>query len=102
MPGKEDRILFLRQVYALVPQIPPGRVATYGQLALLAGRPRWSRLAGRAMANAPTGLPCHRVVNSVGRLVPGWIQQRNLLVQEGITFRPNGQVDMRRYRWHPK
>ena len=53
------------------------------------------------MKTAPAGLPCHRVVNSAGRLVPGWAQQRSLLEAEGVTFRPGGTVDMRRYRWNP-
>ena len=61
---------FDAEIYDIVRQIPPGRVVTYGQLARLAQRPRWARRAGRALANAPEGLPCHRVVNSSGGLRP--------------------------------
>ena len=43
--------------------------------------------------------PCHRVVNSAGRLVPDWINQRELLLQEGVGFKVNGNVDMKKYRW---
>lgn len=92
---------FNQAIYAIVAQIPRGRVATYGQLALMAGRPRAARQAGRAMYHAPPNLPCHRVVNSTGRTAPGWAQQPELLREEGVTFRPNGCVDMRAHRWRP-
>ena len=53
---------FYAAVYRLTARIPPGQAATYGQLAFLAGHPRASRIVGQAMARAPEGLPCHRVV----------------------------------------
>ena len=81
---------FDAEIYDIVRQIPPGRVVTYGQLA---------RRAGRALANAPEGLPCHRVVNSSGRLAPGWPAQRELLEHEGVTFRRNGCVDLSKHLW---
>ena len=81
---------FDAEIYDIVRQIPPGRVVTYGQLA---------RRAGRALANAPEGLPCHRVVNSSGRLAPGWLAQRELLEHEGVTFRRNGCVDLSKHLW---
>ncbi|MEI3544184.1 MAG: methylated-DNA--[protein]-cysteine S-methyltransferase [Alistipes communis] len=90
---------FDAEIYDIVRQIPPGRVVTYGQLARLAQRPRWARRAGRALANAPEGLPCHRVVNSSGRLAPGWLAQRELLEHEGVTFRRNGCVDLSKHLW---
>lgn len=92
---------FEANVYRLVAQIPPGCVASYGQLALLAGRPRGARAAGRALRFAPPGLPCHRVVNSVGRTAPGWAEQATLLRKEGVAFRGNGCVNMARHRWQP-
>lgn len=98
---QNDNREFYRRVYTAVEAIPPGKVATYGQLAFLAGRPRGARMAGRAMHYAPPGLPCHRVVNSTGRTAPGWQEQRSLLQAEGITFRPSGTVDMRHHRWQP-
>ena len=55
---------FYQAVYQVTAQIPAGRVATYGQIAFLAGRPRASRIVGGAMARAPEGLPCHRVIGS--------------------------------------
>lgn len=86
-------------MYKAVAQIPRGSVATYGMLAVLAGGGQWARRAGRAMKNSPGGIPCHRVVNSAGRTVPGWAEQRKMLEQEGVRFKPNGMVDMKAHRW---
>lgn len=101
MSKTEKETAFEQRIYKLVASIPAGSVASYGQLALLAGAPRWARGAGRALARAPEGLPCHRVVNHAGRPAPGWPEQRGLLEAEGVTFRPGGNVDMKRYRWRP-
>lgn len=90
---------FDAEIYDIVRQIPRGRVVTYGQLARLAQRPQWSRKAGRALAHAPAGLPCHRVVNSCGRLAPAWPAQRDLLEKEGVVFRKNGCVDLSLHLW---
>jgi methylated-DNA-protein-cysteine methyltransferase-like protein len=77
-------------------------VATYGQIALMLGRPTAARSVGSAMARAPDGLPCHRVVNSLGDMCAGGMfggqaAQRGLLESEGITFRPNGRVDLKKH-----
>lgn len=95
---------FPKRVYRLVSQIPEGCVATYGQLAAMAGSPRASRIVGAAMYRAPVGLPCHRVIYSDGTLCcdqafGGKEIQRGILEQEGITFLPNGKVDLRRHLW---
>ncbi len=92
---------FDAEVYDVVAQIPAGRVATYGQLARLVGMPGYARRAGRALASAPEGLPCHRVVNAAGRTAPGWTEQRELLEAEGVRFRPNGCADLVRSGWNP-
>ena len=64
----------ITQILSIVEQIPVGKVTTYGQIAHLIGRERNARLVGRALSQA--GLygkyPCHRVVNSAGRLAPAW------------------------------
>ncbi len=65
----------------------------------LVGMPGYARRAGRAMAAAPEGLPCHRVVNSQGRTAPGWTRQRELLEAEGVLFRANGRVDLSASGW---
>lgn len=88
-------------VYKFVRAVPPGRVITYGQLAILTGNPGWSRRVGRALRTAPTGVPCHRVVNHAGRLAPGWTEQRDLLRAEGISFLPNGHVNLSKHRISP-
>ena len=94
-------------VYDLVRQIPPGRAATYGQIARLLGMPRGARLVGYAMAACrDETVPCHRVVDRFGgtksafdRLAPG--TQRALLEAEGVSFRPDGTVDLKRCQWQP-
>ena len=89
------------QILSAVSEIPEGRVATYGQIAALIGRDRNARLVGRILSRAQFygDYPCHRVVNHVGRTAPGWREQRFLLEQEGVEFRENGCVDMKRFQW---
>ena len=94
-----ERMEFFSQVYEIVAAIPRGKVATYGQIAWMLGMPNRSRMVGQAMHWAPDGLPCHRVVNSTGRLAPGWTEQRSLLLAEGVALKANGCVDLRRCRW---
>lgn len=92
---------FRKEVYNVVASIPVGKVLSYGQIAWLVGCPNHSRLVGRMLHGAAEseGLPCHRVVNNAGRLVPGWTEQRHLLEEEGVTFRTNGCVDMKKWQW---
>ena len=96
-----NRTTFLQDVYSVVAAIPEGCVVTYGQIASLVARPNRSRMVGQAMHNVPEELhlPCHRVVNSRGRLVPGWTEQRVLLENEGVRFKTNGFVDMKKSQW---
>ena len=88
-----------REVYSVVAQIPAGRVTTYGQIARLVGMPGYARRVGHALAAAPAGLPCHRVVNSAGRTAPHWTEQRPMLEAEGVRFRKNGCVDLTHSGW---
>ena len=90
---------FDAEVWAATEQIPAGRVATYGQIARLVGMPGYARHVGRALARAPQGVPCHRVVNRAGRTAPHWPEQQTLLEAEGVAFRANGTVDMARFLW---
>lgn len=93
----------ITQILSIVKQIPVGKVTTYGQIAQLIGRERNARLVGRVLSQA--GLygkyPCHRVVNSAGRLAPAWEEQRHLLWAEGVTFKTNGCVDLKKHQWKP-
>lgn len=96
-----EKHLFFQEIYAIVREIPSGSVLTYGQIASLAGQPQHARMVGQALFHAPAerDLPCHRVVNSQGRLAPFWTEQRELLEKEGVTFKKNGCVDMRKHAW---
>ena len=90
----------IREALEIADSIPPGRVMSYGQIAALMGRPKNARLVGKIMSMQDRfGYhPCHRVVNSAGRTVPGWTEQRELLEAEGVEFKGNGNVDMSRFR----
>lgn len=96
-----DKAQFYKDTYSIVKEIPVGKVLTYGEIARLTGNPQCSHMVGQAMFHAPAHLhlPCHRVVNSQGRLVPCWEEQRTMLENEGITFKPNGCVDMSKHLW---
>ena len=93
---------FAYEVLSVVGEIPEGTVATYGQIARLIGRDKNSRLVGKvlSMAEYYGRYPCHRVVNHAGRTAPGWREQRLLLEDEGVEFRKNGCVDMKRFQWN--
>ena len=102
----DDRAGFFDAVYDMVDQIPRGRVATYGQIARLVGWPRRARFVGYALHGNPRPgvTPCHRVVFADGSLARGFAfggegAQRALLEAEGITFLPDGRVDLAACRW---
>lgn len=92
------------KIYRVVKQIPYGKVATYGQVAMLAGNPRWARVVGYALHNNPDpeNIPCYRVVNREGRVAPAFAFggadiQRELLEKEGIVFESDGHIDLEKY-----
>lgn len=94
-------------IWAAVKKIPRGKVATYGQIATLAGYAKQPRLAGYALAHTPASekIAWHRVINAQGKIAlpprsAGYRQQRTLLENEGVTFIA-GRVDLKRYRWQP-
>lgn len=96
------------RIYAVVRRIPQGKVATYGQIALLAGNPRWSRVVGYALhVNPdPENIPCYRVVDRFGRVsgafaFGGGNRQIELLEADGIPC-PDGTVDLSQYCWDGK
>ena len=96
-----------RKILAVVRRIPRGRVATYGQIATLAGFPRQPRLGGYALRHADDDLPWHRVVNARGELSPRAQSdsvpvQRARLVAEGVRFDDRGRIDLRRFCWRPR
>ena len=102
---------FQSLVWDLVRQIPRGRVAAYGQIALMlpppagvdieayrAFGPRW---VGGAMANCPDDVPWQRVINSKGEISPrpGAGRQRELLEEEGVVFNEKDRVDLKKFGW---
>jgi methylated-DNA-protein-cysteine methyltransferase related protein len=99
-------------VYKVVKKIPRGRVATYGQIAALAGMPRAARQVGYALRATPDNvkIPWHRVVNAQGRVsmrLKDWQSggddlQKILLEAEGVEFDEAGKMNLKRYRWEPK
>lgn len=96
-------------IYAVVRQIPEGKVATYGQVAELANLPRQARLVGYALfrVDAASDVPWHRVINAKGEISEspfrqgGDYLQRSRLEQEGIEFNQEGKINLREYRWQP-
>jgi len=106
---RADLERFRQAVLVLVAQIPAGLVATYGQLALLAGRPRAARLVGtilRGLSAAEAGrLPWYRVINAQGSIstykVGSGELQRALLESEGVRFDAEGRCALEQLRWEP-
>ena len=97
----ESRQNTQERVWQIVHQIPKGKVATYGQIARLAGIPGHSRLIGRILSGLPpnTRLPWHRVINSQGRVTnPAKDRQQSRLEKEGVTL-INGRVSLKVYGW---
>lgn len=107
--GQPAEATFRERVLALLARIPPGRVATYGQLALLAGHPRAARQVGVMLRGLGAGdaeaLPWFRVINAQGRLstykVGAGELQRALLEAEGVRFDAAGRCELARYRFDP-
>lgn len=93
------------KIYRAVMKIPAGRVATYGQIAAMAGNSNAARVVGNALHvnPAPGVIPCHRVVNAKGRLAPAFAfggdeAQRRLLEAEGVEVIDH-HVDLARFQW---
>jgi methylated-DNA-protein-cysteine methyltransferase-like protein len=108
MPANSSQLSSFDRIYSVVRNIPKGKVATYGQIARMAGNPKWSRVVGYALHKNPDPkhIPCYRVVTKAGELSSafafGGIQvQRILLAADGIQFDHNGNVIMSVYQWKP-
>jgi len=109
-----DLMEFKLKVWGVVKRIPPGNVATYGQVAALVQLPAGvapqdyravgARWVGQAMAGSPPGVPWQRVINSQGKISlsgPSAETQRQLLEEEGVVFDGRGRVDLKKYQWQP-
>jgi methylated-DNA-protein-cysteine methyltransferase-like protein len=102
-----DRETRMRRIWETIQDIPPGYVASYGQIAEIAGIPRGARQVGYALRHTPDGLelPWHRVVQASGKSAfdpdgRAFRTQRDRLVDEGVVML-NGKVNMSNYRWEP-
>ncbi len=98
-PKREDSVF--EKIYSIVKTIPPGKVATYGQVAMAAGNPHWARVVGYALHinPDPESIPCYRVVNREGRVSQAFAfggenMQIVLLKREGVKFIDETHVDM--------
>ncbi len=97
------------RIYETVQRIPYGKIATYGQIASLAGLPRRARLVGYALfrVTPEQDIPWHRVINAKGEISESPFRdgndhlQRALLETEGITFSPQNKVSLTQYQWQP-
>lgn len=97
--------VFCARAWEVVRSIPRGKVASYGQVAELAGMPRGARQVGRALRLAPDSLPWHRVVTASGRIAfaahsDAYRRQCACLSEEEVAV-IGGRIDMRRFRWQP-
>jgi len=104
--GQELTLNNKEKIWQVVHQIPSGKVASYGQVARLAGLPGYARYVGYTMKNLPTGtkLPWHRVVNSQRKLSfprdsNAYQKQKSLLESEGVVF-VNGKFSMGKFGWN--
>ena len=102
-----DRLTRMRRIWETVREIPQGRVASYGQIAEIAGIPRGARQVGYALRHLPDGydVPWHRVITASGRIAfdkdsRPYTEQRDRLLQEDVAV-ISGRVNMREFRWQP-
>ena len=98
-----------KRIYSVVRRIPSGRVATYGQVAAVAGLPTHARQVGYALQALPEGsdIPWQRVVNAQGVISPrchpfAVLQQRERLEREGVVFDAKGRVPLKKFLWKPR
>jgi len=110
MAPRTDTEKIHARIYAVIRRIPEGKVATYGQVATLAGFPGHARQVGQALRSVPEGVkevPWQRVINAKGEVSPrgglGWEEgyQRHRLEEEGVEFDRRGRIDLERFGWDP-
>lgn len=103
-----DELNNQEKIWQVVASIPAGCVASYGQVAAMAGLARAARLVGRTLKNLPkdTNLPWYRVVNGQGEISlpkasPVYYIQKQQLEAEGVAFNPNGKINLKKFGWQP-
>lgn len=97
---------FSKQVMSFIKKVPKGKVATYGQIAKLAGKPQGSRGVAWILNSSSKAhdLPWHRIINSKGQISfpkasSSYRKQKSLLEKEGVQFNQSGQIDMKVFQW---
>ena len=105
----ETRDSTYARIYAVVRRLPKGRVATYGQIAMMAGLAGHARQVGYALNALPedSRVPWQRVISAQGRISPrsepgASEHQRRALESEGVTFDDSGRISLERFRWRPR
>lgn len=98
---------YRERVFALVREIPKGKLMTYGQIAMILGEGYTARTVGYVMHASPDGVPWQRVINSQGKCSTGKLTmpinlQQELLEAEGIVFSASGKCDLSEYQWFPE
>ena|SRR5688500_17583821 len=97
---------YQERVFEIVRDIPPGRVMTYGQIAIILGEGYTARTVGYVMHASPDDVPWQRVINSQGKCSTGRLTiplnlQQELLETEGVIFNDKGKCDLREFQWFP-
>lgn len=102
-----DNLTFRQRIFTIVKEIPKGYVATYGQVANLAGLPGYARVVGQTLSNLPrdSQLPWHRVISAAGKISvledsESFLEQKKRLLNEGITFTKT-RINLKEYQWQP-
>lgn len=95
----DEKTIYL--VLSIINEIPEGYVTTYGTIAKMIDKPKNSRLIGKILniSNTYGEYACYKVVNHQGRLAPNYKEQKELLLKDGITFKDNNHVDLKKHLW---
>ncbi|MCP5047915.1 MAG: MGMT family protein [bacterium] len=107
MTGHPETQSFSSRVKAIIKQIPYGKVATYGQIAFMAGNYRAARQVSWVLhsSSGKDNLPWHRVINRKGQISlepgSGFEKQKQLLLEEGVEFDSNDRIQLDRFMWQP-
>ncbi len=102
-----DNLTLRQRIFTIVKEVPKGYIATYGQVANLAGLPGYARVVGQTLSKLPsdTQLPWHRVISATGKISvledsESFLEQKKRLLNEGITFTKT-RINLKEYQWQP-
>ena len=102
-----DNLTLRQRIFTIVKEVPKGYIATYGQIANLAGLPGYARVVGQTLSKLPsdTQLPWHRVISATGKISvledsESFLEQKKRLLNEGITFTKT-RISLKEYQWQP-